>query len=195
MRIVQFALLIATAIAGVSAPADAQTFLDRLNAKLNKLGNAASSSSQGAPSSMLAPITPPQSAAIDRLLTAPVDDPAVVADRTEAMPLIRMILATGTCAVDRGAWNATSRYQLEPGKTLAFNSDSWLLPNGRLKYHDATKCLTVLRLADWSKSARNALEFTAYYVADDSGEAASQDVQLQKGSDGHWLIRDITGDL
>lgn len=60
-----------------------------------------------------------------------------------------------------------------------------------VEYHDKTRCLDVLRLADWSKPARNALKFRAYYLSEDSGESKRQVFELQKSADGHWMIRDI----
>lgn len=183
------AALIALVITTAAAPAGAQSFLDKVTGKLAKWSGAATSTPQGAPSSLLAPITPAQSAAIDRLLAEPLDDPEVAADRAQAAPVIRMVLETGACARMDGAWNATNRYQLEPG---TFDEGlPWLVPNKNTKYHDQSKCLDVVRLTEWSKPAKNALRFRGFYVADDSGEAGDQKFELQKGSDGQWLIRSI----
>lgn len=182
-------MLVVVAGTCISASAGAQSFVDRLNAKLNKWGGTATGTQQAAPAALLAPISPSQSAAIDQLLAQPIDDQQIAADRREALPLIKILLSTGACARDEGAWNATNRYQLEP--TTFTGGLPWLVPDKQTKYHDQSKCMDVVRLVDWSKPARNALRFRAYYIAEDSGEAGNQKFEIQKGSDGQWLIRDI----
>ena len=179
--------LAAAAAALATAPAPAQTMLDKLLQKVVKPNGTAGARSVAGNTS--ASITPAQSVTIDRLLAGPVQDARVAADRTAAGPLIKMVLSTASCARRDSAWNALNRLRLEP-TTLSPDLGT-VSPMSGMKYHDQNVCLDLARLTTWTKPADNALSFTAYYLAGDSGEAANQTYQLQKSTDGQWLIRSI----
>ncbi|WP_174278315.1 hypothetical protein [Sphingomonas bacterium] len=181
---------LALGLAATATPASAQTLLDKVIQRIGKpRGTAAQGSSTTIPPAALAAISPEQGAAIDQMLTAPVQDAAIVAARTSAWPLIRKLLATGSCATLPAAWNATNRDALTPRDYGGYFEDG-VVPMHGLRYHDKSRCLDVYRLADWSKPANNALQFRAYYIAADSGEARNQLFILQQ-QDGRWLVRTI----
>ncbi len=189
--ILKRSIIAAIALSGTATPAVSQTYLDQLINKITKKkGTTGASASAATGGRFSTPIDPAQTATIDKLLAQPLQDPAVTADRAEAAPLIRILLATGTCALQSEAWNMTNRYRLTPQSFSGYLP--WLTPNANTKYHDQTKCLDVQRIADWSKPAKNALRFRAWYVAADSGEAGNQRFELQKASDGTWVIRDVS---
>ena len=179
-------ILAAAAAALATAPAPAQTMLDKLIQKVAKPKS--SSTIPAAPQGTVSPISPDQGVAIDRLLAAPLADPQVAAARSEAAPLIRKMLATGSCARTSAAWHTLNRDRLTPQTYEPWDRDSAALAD--LRYHDKAMCLDVLRLANWSKPAANAIFFKAFYVAADSGEAKSQEFELQK-QDGRWLVRTV----
>lgn len=182
-------IVLAVAFASIAAPVPvaAQTLIDQLIHRVGKKKPTSGATATGG--QFAAAITPAQTAEVDRLLTLPLQDARVTAERAEAAPLIRMLLATGSCARNDAAWNAVNRFHMTP--------QTWggIFPSyatmAKLNYHDSTKCLDVARLADWTKPANNALTFKAYYVAADSGEAGSQRFELQKSGEGQWMIRDI----
>lgn len=177
-------------VIGVSAiPAPAQTLLDsvfkRIMAKPG--AKAAGTTALGAPA-VLAAITPAQTASIDTLLAAPLQDTKISADRREAAPLIRAILTTAACAQNSSAWNALNRQHMSP---TTFDAGQSYAAMGNMKYHDKSLCLDIARLADWSKPANNALNFKAYLLSPQSGEAVGQRFELQKSTEGQWMIRQL----
>lgn len=177
------------ALLAVAEPAASQTMLDRFIGKLTK--RPGGQSGPVGSGRNLASITPAQTAEIDRLLTQPVQDARIVADRRDAAPLIRTIVATAACARDELAWNALNRQTLEPKNWQADGGVASYAPMRRLRYHDAGACLDATRMTEWTKPALNALSFRVFYVAADSGEAANQEYLLQKGSEGQWLLRNV----
>ena len=172
------------ALIAAAAPASSQTLLDQLIAKAVKPKAATQPGQAGA---FTAAVTPAQSTALDALLNQPLQDPRIAADRAEASALIRTVIVTGACATAPEAWNATNRYHMAPQSGW----DNTRVPMFGLRYHDKSRCLDVARITDWAKPALNALRFRVYYLAADSGEASSQGFELQKSSDGQWLIREI----
>lgn len=183
----KIALAAAVALAAIAAPAAAQTLLDHLLAHVTKpRPGSEGTTANGAPAA-LASITAVQTAAIDRALAAPLQDTAVVADRAAAAPLLKALLATGSCARIGAGFAALSRRMVEPRNLDPYTFAA--MP--AMQYHDRATCLDVARVTDWRKPALNALAFTAYYVAPDSGEAAHQGFIVQKSTDGEWLIRTI----
>lgn len=172
-----------------ATPAGAQTLLDQVLRKVIKPRNVTAVAS--GPGANAASMSSPQDAALDRLLTTPLQDPAVRASRDEAAPLIRSVLVTAACAKTAKAWNGLNSQHLTPE---TYNSPGFY--DGRaamthMKYHDTSVCLDVTRLGDWTKPANNALSFRAWLVAADSGEAKNQEFTLQKATDGQWLIRQV----
>lgn len=180
----------AFALLAIAAPVTSQTYLDQLIARVKRpKGGTAISTDSG---TVLTTMTPAQSAAVDRLVTAPVSDPKISADRAAAAPLVRTLLTIAACARNGTAFNAVNRDSLTP-RTYTAGGGGYVneAPMRNMRYHDANACLDVVRLADWSKPAMNALRFRAFYVAGDSGEAANQVFELQKDADGRWLIRSV----
>ena len=142
-------------------------------------------------SANVAAMSPAQIAKIDSLLASPTQDAKVAANVREAAPLIRTMLTTGACAKNSAAWNPMSRQMVEPKSFGAGFGDILYTPRAFFKYHEDGSCLDVLRLTDWSKPANNALNFTAYYVSPQSGEAVHQRYVLQKSSTDGWLVKEI----
>ena len=173
-----------------SSPASAQSLLDRLSDALKpKAGQQTSTRTTSARSGRLtASIRPQQAAAIDTLLAEPLEDPAVTADRADAMPLIRQLVTTGACAQSGEAWNSVNRFYMTP-----ITHYRWIkTPMFHMEYHDKATCLDTTRISEWSKPADNAVKFRASYVSAASGEAAVLWFELQKVSDGSWMIRKIS---
>ena len=182
-------IIAALTLASLAAsPVSAQTMLDKLIKRVTRPKSAAAM--PGQPSGVVASITPAQTAAIERLLAAPMQDAKIAADRTGAAELIRTLLSTGACAKSSTAWNGVNRYHLTPFTHMEGHGGE-LVAMANLQYHDRNRCLDVVRLTDWSKPAANALTFRAYYLAEDSGEAKRQKFEIQKASDGQWMIREI----
>lgn len=184
-------LLAAAAIVLLAAPATSQTILDRLIQRIGKpKAQDVAATQTGSASQSVAVATPTQRAAIDRLLAATIQDQRVVKARDQAVGLIRVMLVSGSCARTVGAWNGLNRQHLTP-KNYTWSNDLARVPMMYMHYHDQTRCLDVVRLTNWAMPAANALRFTAYYVADDSGEARNQTFELQKTAEAEWLIRDV----
>ena len=61
-----------------------------------------------------------------------------------------------------------------------------------MKYHDKATCLNTTRISYWSKPAANAVKFWASYVSASSGEATVLWFELQKATNGGWMIRKIS---
>lgn len=183
--------VIAIALLAVAVPATGQTLFEKLLKQIVKpkptANGTVAASSGGA---FTVGITPAQTAAIDRLLAQPLQDARIATDRADAMPLIRTVLSTASCATADGAWNAVNRFHMTP-KTFGSGYNSFYVPMADMRYHDKSRCLDVIRLTDWTKPANNALTFQAYYLAADSGEAKRQTFELQKSSEGQWMIRKI----
>lgn len=186
------------ALAAVPVPAVGQTMLDRLlNAATKKKATppaAQAPVATGRPAgegSVLASATLAQQAALDRLVVAPLQDPAIAGDRAAAAPLIRTLVATGACATNGAAWNALNRQRLEPKTYYGNWAEANVTPMFAMRYHDKRRCLDVARLGDWSKPARNALAFRARYVSEASGEAGTLLFVMQKDADGTWLLREL----
>lgn len=193
MRFVKIASLLMIG-ATAPAPASSQTLLDKLIAKVGKPRDKVATDTQegalsGGSGRFTAAISSAQQTTIDRLLSQPLQDPKIAADRTAAASLIRILLATGSCARSDAAWNSVNRYHMTP-KNWGGGFNIYAA-NFNMHYHDKAACLDVAQLTNWSKPANNALAFTAYYLAADSGEAAHQSFTLQRGSDGTWQIRNI----
>ena len=167
-------------------PATGQTILDQLKARVTKL------TAGTAPSTVSATLSDAQAAAIERLITKPMGDPQISADRAAAATLVRTLLVTAACARNATAFNALNRHSLTL-KTYAAGGGGYVseAPMRNMRYHNANACLDVQRLTEWTKPALNALRFKAFYVAGDSGEAASQTFVLQKDAEGRWLVRSV----
>ena len=184
LRIVTAAALVAAA---APAPAPAQTFLDQLVGKITKKPRGQGIvpvSNRG-----LAAIAAGQTAEIEKLLLQPLANAAVSSDRAAASPVIRTMVTTAACASVAEAWNARNRLMMRPRTFGGYEPAT--TPMLRTKYHDRTTCMDVVRIVNWSKPAANALKFQAYFVAADSGESASVIFELQRASDGEWLVRDF----
>ena len=182
----------AIALIAIAAPASSQTYLDQLIGKVTKRSRGKAVPQRGAEGpggAGLAAVTSTQTAEIDRLLASPLSNAAVLADRGAASPLIRTMVTTAACASVGEAWNSRNRLMMRP-QTFGGYVPA-ITPMLRTQYHDKSKCMDVVRIGDWSKPAANALKFRAYFVAADSGEAASVIFELQRSSDGEWLVRDF----
>ena len=184
-------LLTAALFAGqVASPASAQSLFDRVSDVLKTKGTQQTSTRTVETSSgrLTASIQPQQAAAIDTLLAEPLDDQAITADRADALPLIRQLVTIGACAQSGEAWNSVNRFYLTP-----ITHHRWIkTPMFHMKYHDKTICLDPTRISDWSKPADNAVKFRSSYVSANSGEAAVLWFELQKASNGSWMIRKIS---
>jgi len=158
-----------------ASPASAQSLLDRLSDALKpKAGQQTSDRTT--------------SAAIDTLLADPLEDPAITADRANAMPLFRQLVTIGACAQSGEAWNSVNRFYMTP-----ITHYRWIkTPMFHMEYHDKATCLDTTRISDWSKPANNAVKFRASYVSANSGEAAVLWFELQKATNGSWMIRKIS---
>ena len=174
----------------VASPASAQSLLDRLSDALKpKADQQTSTRTTSARSGQLtASIQPQQATAIDTLLAEPLEDPAISADRTDAMPLIRQLVTIGACAQSGEAWNGVNRSYMTP-----ITHYRWIkTPMFHMEYHDKATCLDTTRISDWSKPANNAVKFRASYVSAVSGEAAVLWFELQEARNGNWMIRKIS---
>lgn len=190
MRIVTY-LILAFATAATASPSLAQqTMLDQLLGKIVHPRTGTAANGTTLPANSAASITPAQAATMQRLLAAPLTDQRVAADRATAAPLITKLLTIGACARSSAAWNAINRDSLTP-RTYQPPFSNELVAMDNLTYHDKNSCLDVARLTDWSKPALNALKFRVYYIAPDSGEAKSQWFEVQKTSEGVWMVRGI----
>ncbi|MFC7538133.1 hypothetical protein ACFQPG_12295 [Sphingomonas sp. GCM10030256] len=169
-------------------PASAQSIFDLV--KQLRPGTSANAARQNGPTVSLATITSKQTAAIDGFLNTPLQDGVTAADRAAAAPLVRQVVATLSCARDSAALNSLNRQHLFP-RTFKPPFYNEYIPMQNLSYHDNNTCLDVLRLTDWTKPANNTLKFAAHYISPQSGEAKRQTFELQKASDGQWMIRDI----
>lgn len=172
-----------------SAPVGAQTMLDKLIKRVTRPQATATTparSNAGASSMSASQVT-----ALDRLLETPLQDAKVSAARAEAVPLIRSVLVTAACGKTARAWNALNGRHLAPETYTSPGFYDGRAAMTHMKYHDASTCLDVTRLGDWSKPANNVLAFRAWLVAADSGEANNQQFTLQKTTDGEWLIRQV----
>lgn len=184
--------LVAAILVGglASSPASAQSLLDRLSDALKpKAGQQTSTRTTSERSgALMASIQPQQVAAIDTLLAEPAEDPEISADRADAMPLIRQLVTIGACAQSGEAWNSVNRFYVTP-----ITHYRWIkTPMFHMEYHDKATCLDTTRISDWSKPADNAVKFRASYVSAASGEAAVLWFELQKATNGSWMIRKIS---
>lgn len=186
MRLISVA---ATALL-LAQPASAQSIFDLVVKQLRPAAPANEPRQNAATPAALATITSKQAAAIDGFLSTPLQDRVIAAHRAAAAPLIRQVLATLSCARDSAALNSLNRQHLSP-RTFRPPFYNSLIPMQNLDYHDKSTCLDVVRLTDWTKPANNALKFEAHYISPQSGEAKQQTFELQKGSDGQWMIRNI----
>jgi len=110
------------------------------------------------------------------------------ADRANAMPLFRQLVTIGACAQSGEAWNSVNRFYMTP-----ITHYRWIkTPMFHMEYHDKATCLDTTRISDWSKPANNAVKFRASYVSANSGEAAVLWFELQKATNGSWMIRKIS---
>lgn len=181
-------LIASSLLLTATSPVTAQTFLDKLVSKATK--PKAPGGSAPAQGRFTASMAPAQTEAIDRLLAQPMQDQRTSADRAAAAGLIRTLLGIGACATAPQAWNAINRDSVAPYNFGSLGGDSSYVAMFGLRYHDKSRCLSVLRLGDWSKPADNALRFRTYYVSDESGEAKNQTYELQR-LDGRWMFREM----
>lgn len=183
-------MISAAALATVAAtPAASQTLLDKL---VRRIAAPATQPGQVATSaSALTAISPAQSTNLDRLLATPLKDARIAADRRDAGPLIREVLTTAACAKTAKAWNALNARHLTPETYTSPGFFDQRAAVTHMKYHDRATCLDVARVTDWAKPANNALRFRAYLVSASSGEAKDQQFELQKDTNGQWLIRQV----
>lgn len=91
MRLIFASILLTSAV-----PANAQSPFDRLISEITS--SKPSTQTNSLSQSFGAGIGPAQSATIDEILTQPMEDQQIAADRAEATPLIRTILTRGSCA-------------------------------------------------------------------------------------------------
>lgn len=173
----------------ITVPATAQTMLDKLIGKIARPAGAGGTGA-GVPASAVATATPAQASAVTQLLAAPLQDRAITTKRAEAAPLIRKLVAIGACARTSEAWNAINRDALTP-RTYQAGYSSELVAMTSVNYHDKSTCFDVVRLTDWTMPALNALKFRAWYISPQSGEAKHQSFELQKTTEGTWMVREI----
>lgn len=133
----------------------------------------------------LLPISPEQASKLDAAITTKTRNPQLDQAISEAGPVIADFIKANSCigGYDGSVMNA----YVAPGKTFpAFNYIGAPVPV--LKYHDKSRCATVLRLQGWEMPAKNALRFEVVYVSDSSGESTKSYHEVVKQSSGQWLF-------
>lgn len=122
---------------------------------------------------------------IDAALNAKNQNQALAQAISEAAPVIKNFVQINACLT---GYNGTFlNPYLVPGKSES--SFGYLgAPMPRMKYHDKSSCVTVLRFDGWAMPARNALRFEVVYQAEDSGESVKSWHELVKQPSNEWLF-------
>ncbi len=103
----------------------------------------------------------------------------------EATPVIGKFLEINSCIA--GYNGSTLNQFAAPGKSYPeFNYTGSLVP--RMRYHDKSSCVTILRTQGWKMPAKNALQFETTYVSDNSGESFKHYYEVVKQPSGEWLF-------
>jgi hypothetical protein len=101
----------------------------------------------------------------------------------EAGPNIASFVKIEACTPDANRGALLNAYAA-PGKDFGWY---WLPMNG-MKYHDKSKCASVLRLQGWSMPLKVVLRFEAVFISDNSGESVKTTHELVKQPSGEWLF-------
>lgn len=115
-------------------------------------------------------------------LSTKLNDKALLKAREEATPNIEKILPIFACYpswdVHRylAAYSASDKHEYSG---LMF----WM------KYHPKSQCLSVTRVDNWTRTAKNAVSFRAIFVSDASAESKSVNYEMIRDTDGTWLLR------
>lgn len=190
------ALLIIPLILCSSAPVFGQLkALDKVNGFLGRItgtpvANRPSSSPQMTPSSAIVEPTSEQITSMGKAISASVTA-AIAADRQSAAQLIADLVKTSACATDGRAWNKFNRVNEKPRTYTTDNRNS--VPMLQTQYHNKSQCLDVIRIDEWSKPAKNALQFKVRMISAQSDEVASQTFLLVRQPTNEWQVRDIGG--
>lgn len=131
----------------------------------------------------VATITPQQQNKIASELAKKMTQKTLQNKISEASPTIQAFLEKRSCLNDFEARSSENIFTV-PGRSLAGFAP---MITG-MKYHDKQQCVTVARVSGWTSPALNALQFDVMYLAEDSGETATQHHEIVKQPDGVWLF-------
>ncbi|MGL5292587.1 MAG: hypothetical protein ACRDBT_01610 [Aeromonas sp.] len=153
--------------------------LDSVNSILSGKPSA-SSNATGSPQT-LAVFTPAQESQLVASLNQGSQDREINQAIREATPTISGVIKKYACDIDS---NMVSMNEfLAPGKTvLAVGYNIYD------KYHDSSKCLTVVRVQGWQMPAKNALKYEVIYLSDISGKSSKRLAEVVKQPNGEWLL-------
>ncbi len=124
-------------------------------------------------------------------------DPHLKSVVDQAMPSIQSMLHIHQCINDNtelGQLNLHSMSDvdnLNPVHPAGSPQLEWIYPNSAwfMKGHDRRLCLGVKTLDHFFYSKTGVLSFQAIFFAEDSNESVRFQYQVQKASDGRWLLR------
>lgn len=188
-------------LAAVVAPAHAQErniFGDLLKAITKPPANAQRTDTQPAPAAPgtglgrqtehVATLLPEQSAKLKSLLALPQSDRALQKDIAENAELITQLVETQACATHAAAYRRFNPLSMRPRNFESRDSGGRAMTYWR--YHNTSRCASVLRFKDWKRLSANAFSFGVEYISDQSQEVStSHGFELQKDIDGRWLIK------
>ena len=127
-------------------------------------------------------MSPEQLEGLHAALAVKMDDRHIALAIEESRPIIRDLAKTEAC-IASSSRESELRVYGAPGTSLG----NWH-PMYSMRYHDKSKCLSVVRIHGWRMPARNALQFEILYLADDSAETRAQEHELVKQPGGEWLF-------
>lgn len=126
-----------------------------------------------------------QQARLQSSLSQGTQDKNINTAIAEASPTIRGFIETNSCIT---AYNgsALNRYAA-PGKN--YTSVNYIgAPIPKMRYHDKTSCVSVLRIQGWKMPAKNALRFEVSYISDSSDEVVKSNHEVVRQPNGEWLF-------
>lgn len=162
--------------------AQAQTFLQKLNEKLNKANQALSGISSQSSGTDAAQPTSQQLQQLADALNAPGKPSQVQPMYEEARKTISDLLLVTSCDFTQGG------KQIVPFVAPGIWVNSYVSPVLTMSHHPHSQCLDVQRVDGWQAKAKNAFHFRALYVSAQSGESATKGYDLTRQPDGNWLV-------
>lgn len=176
-------LLLAVTVAGCTST------LEQINKDLGQVNQGLSGKGQNQTSSgkngRLLQISPEQESKLNTAINTKTKNAQFDQAISEASPVIASFIKANACI--GGYDGSVLNVYAAPGKL--FPSSNYIgAPIPTLKYHDKSKCATVLRFQGWEMPAKNALRFEVVYISDSSGESTKSYHEVVKQASEQWLF-------
>ena len=180
----------------VSLAACAQQQLDQFSRDMANLnaalagGTASGGRPAGTPGSQPQNSDAPRGASTQ--LVVPADKTAAAA-LDAALPTIKKVVSLHQCMKDPSEARLFSPYAVPGGENNVFSYGFYrYAPIYASKYHDKNRCVSVRAIDQVTLLALNSLQARVVYLAEDSGEASSFQMQFMKAADGSWRVLRIS---